>query len=1429
MAQQPTNTVVPASLLVAALGLGGWLLFDKPLSPDRPVSHGESVYAHAEMGRVPARLWQDPIEPAERYWQSIKGPIEEACQQSEANAEATGWATLQFARESCAWTAAHTKQKTSNVLLSRVADALDLDQARREERSKESQNSSEKKRLLILPILTSTGHAAEQRETRRRQRHALSMGLALKDFRPVTPAFINVDVFNGGDKPMLVPYEMASFSGKCSKTPDLRDRQCGDFDAVLVLWLATEDEMLAREPLRMLYSVLLNVIESLDELKVDKTVKVLGPANSRQLNAMLKELSSLALFDSFAAFNAANADEQFDTAAMNEYLETIPVVSESEVAATLMEYADSFLDISLELSPARYDESRRCLERAVGKEVYLYEGSEADYEDCLQQGVFEDLVDSASNWRAIVRESWQALVRLVSPRGLVDELTQGLPDELFSDSKDLSSAKLEFTQCMLEKRASWITDTSGTVSDADNVPQEIQYRLSNSLELITTCLSSNDGASVDKDLVAALDDKALEAVNEWQQANYPLSEEFPPRNIKLPVNVRSLLLATHIYLDQGVPRAIEVDELNKCLNSGASEDSDHASANGLVELYARCLSKYISPVQESDEKWSESVARDWLARFQKAKANTGPSRGVNEPSAVFAALRELSLDLVSSRATQHSSFFSTFQGSSPIVLSDPNDQDGFIGRAFRRAGLDNVSFISTIARDDATLNLLVEELRLRGLLPCETKHGTQTYGQAVRISIVHELETAYGQYAAETLKELIGSDCAEVEFFGYLRGVDGEVLTPGSTPEDDFVADKSAVSSFEGSDVSQSGQDHKMPASGPSQLDYIERFAETLPLKAEESPNKISVFVILGSDVYDKKLLMQVIRRETPAVLIATTDLDARFLAKKEVHWSQNVLVATGYGLHSKLRRLRARKSPIDPSKSSSVLLGGGTGNRITYEYESVRVPPHRDAYQTAFAYAVGLVLERDALWERKPPKLFEIGRNGAIDITPKTSRNSTQTSSINHAGGFGIDLMADSGLLFLPLILAFAYWVTCLSQLPAKNDQVPFSSQLACRGYLAGLIFVGLAFIFLWFVVQGWPRMNAEPRLFFDGISALPTWMIQAQVAALSVAYLIVSSCRVAQNNTNLQSKFSLPARFGEENNSFWTRIWIWAWSRRIEELTQLGRKAPIDADDLWTQYMRLSSWSYSLGRVLSTTVVTIILLSVANALNIIDLGESNYLIRKSSGMYFFESLGLSLASASLIVFAVLILATADSLKLGQTYIRALCRYEVHWPSRSEFGEENTVVNQPAIADALSTMDMITYRSERLLPLILMPIALLLLLMFSHSSIFEGWHRDTGWMALYGSGFIYLLYRATRLQRLAQYARQRLITRVERVSNQDIARVSNVAEIDRITAQRDSVVEYMSTVNRGAFVEWYRHPVIQSILMPLASVLLLLALQAFS
>jgi hypothetical protein len=158
-------------------------------------------------------------------------------------------------------------------------------------------------------------------------------------------------------------------------------------------------------------------------------------------------------------------------------------------------------------------------------------------------------------------------------------------------------------------------------------------------------------------------------------------------------------------------------------------------------------------------------------------------------------------------------------------------------------------------------------------------------------------------------------------------------------------------------------------------LRRLERHLEDRILLEEEPPlgTKLNVKAVgvLGTEVYDKLLVLRALRKRFPGACFFTTDLDARFFAPSEREFTQNLVVASHFPLelHADLQRA---------------------------------VAPFRDSYQTAAFLATLLAVGDPLISERgkhfskalcsegssRPgefpwPLPFDVDPKSAIDLSP--------------------------------------------------------------------------------------------------------------------------------------------------------------------------------------------------------------------------------------------------------------------------------------------------------------------------------------------------------------------------------------------------------------------------------------------------------------
>lgn len=291
-------------------------------------------------------------------------------------------------------------------------------------------------------------------------------------------------------------------------------------------------------------------------------------------------------------------------------------------------------------------------------------------------------------------------------------------------------------------------------------------------------------------------------------------------------------------------------------------------------------------------------------------------------------------------------------------------------------GLD---FKNVIATDDILARELIDELKVRYVdLTDETNHVALIaewdtfYGRSIPVAFKVALEgfkeggefmpmrvvkrvtnyrdTARNEAAGRPVKPF----AENVHTYSYLRGIDGKL--PGDKAEAKEQPQRSRSTTSEIEQLVRLNDRELNRAEGQNQLDYIPRLGdqlEKLRARLRLEGSDLKAIGVLGSDFYDKVLILQALRDRFPNVLFFTTDLDARLLQPEFLKFTRNLIVASGYGLS------------LAPSLQNEI-------------------PPFRNSYQTAnfFAALDALDFDRKNMVRAPAARRFEIGRFNPVDIS---------------------------------------------------------------------------------------------------------------------------------------------------------------------------------------------------------------------------------------------------------------------------------------------------------------------------------------------------------------------------------------------------------------------------------------------------------------
>lgn len=403
-----------------------------------------------------------------------------------------------------------------------------------------------------------------------------------------------------------------------------------------------------------------------------------------------------------------------------------------------------------------------------------------------------------------------------------------------------------------------------------------------------------------------------------------------------------------------------------------------------------------------------------------------------------------------------------------------------------------VSFQRTISTDDRLAQILARELV--NMRPEGNKEN--------RIALISEWDTPYGRSLPKVVKKsycdaLAAAQCQSeddhmsclkdrskpcnetyVFEYSYLRGIDGRI--------------KGAISEKQGNNAGNSkngglangdlfsGQDKRIVhrPSGTAQFDYLRRLANNIRVQnaelAAEGKRQINAIGILGSDVYDKLLVLRALRPQFPHVLFFTTDLDAQLLHPADFRWTRNLIVASSFDLNLQ-RGLQGNIPPFRNNYQTSLFYSTLLATTFNYPYGTGQK-------QTTDQWLPNLS-SREAFSLQIPPLLFEVGRNGAARLSIADEQGNATVHPATPASSIG----KNTAYVFLILLLLIL----------VVHQFKPLSGWIIFWSIIAWLLAFSLAFVAITSSNSG------EPMSLTQGISIWPTVFIRYATVCLSI-YLI-------------------------------------------------------------------------------------------------------------------------------------------------------------------------------------------------------------------------------------------------------------------------------------------------------------------------------------
>jgi hypothetical protein len=785
-----------------------------------------------------------------------------------------------------------------------------------------------------------------------------------------------------------------------------------------------------------------------------------------------------------------------------------------------------------------------------------------------------------------------------------------------------------------------------------------------------------------------------------------------------------------------------------------------------------------------------------------------------------------------------------------------------------------LDFVRTIKTDALLAEQLLQELRRReiDLKPCAERHCNP------KVALISEWDTLYGRalprtFAAVAMNNGSGETGpglkAQVDKLrrdewpgwiythSYLAGLDGEL--PAKDNDGPVPPAQTAALSWNGKPAAQGGEQNagERPE-GRGQLDYVLRLATSLKQEEARNGEEFKAIGILGSDIYDKLLLLQALRQQFPGAVFFTTDLNARLAWPGQWQWTRNVIIASHYGLE------------LHPQLQSPI-------------------PPFRDGYQTSLFYTALWALDHFVpAGTEKPdcpdcfrlratgspskttyfspdagPRLFEVGRSGAFDISVDKHPSPSNAVSV-HAPRSDMERWERwSSLAGDPKWIAAAAGVVTLLVLAAMLLSSSVTQSIirlaANRFFWLGLA----AATVISYGLLGWmsnmmpDAAQAEPLVLTEGISAWPTALIRLLALAAALVFLVYACWKLKKNENMLERDFNLgpshaanatagitaevagtnaldcpagdatpppapftPATSSPRQQGLLHRIaGLHFWPSPMPGVEQTATAeaastAPrMNAVHLWQEYAALGALPDVAMRCLAQAALGLLFAFLTMKLlgfpNTPCRGEACFQLNHVVVM-------LGVGAMTLLVFYVI-----DVIRLCRRWVNCIASGKIAWPDETvakiAVQQGRTTEAGKHYLEEWLGVELIGRRTRVIGNLIYFPFVVMFLLAIARHSYFDNWDFPTALVIVFGANAILIVIAALILRRAAAMAKKEALARLATRLEQQRNRLSGEAPDE--TKQRRQIewaIEAIRNNQTGAFLPFTRHPVFAaSVAMP--------------
>lgn len=707
----------------------------------------------------------------------------------------------------------------------------------------------------------------------------------------------------------------------------------------------------------------------------------------------------------------------------------------------------------------------------------------------------------------------------------------------------------------------------------------------------------------------------------------------------------------------------------------------------------------------------------------------------------------------------------------------------------------HIEFFRTTISDNALARTLVEaEFKNRNIDLSDNKDS---------IVFISEWDTFYGRALPEAFKKAIKKEFPylpddKIKSYYYMRGLDGEIVPRAG---DAKGGDKGSPNERKNSEVSARDLERSV---GANRSDYLRRLGRVIKDELSDEPGEVRAIGVLGSDVYDKLLVLQAMRSSFPNALFFTTDADARYEHPAEFKWARNLVVLSGYGL------------TLDEEELSTklALLKG----KPTKGEADIQLSSFRDNYQTAIFLATVLAVSRlsqghrdaahdtfaDNLLRRQlaahlsKPESFEVGRFQLVPLGAEFRGISEWW-----------DNFIDRPWAILPVLFCILF--VCLLMVFFRMHSVqPTVWAIICIGFLPVIVTL------LPYILDG---SSGEPLPLFSGANSLPTIAVLI-LTIVSAVWFVRKTDNELKENINLLNKYFKFKKQPEQSLSSQVRLeTLLARGFTIKLLQWLDGKDTDKkkyADKIWKQYQKAT------GCVVPRALVLAVFHTVVAILFIVFIDGPRPPIRGGWALFLYNcSVSLALLSFFWSLYVV-----TDHLRLGRVLACLAAESKLAWPDSTlgEFALDRGILldsaggasgNGPAWMEkslgSWLSIRLLAARTEEIDKCVYYPFIVLLGLIIAHSTMIDNWRFLPAAVVVIVTSVLLIAAWVVLLRSPIAEVRETALETMQDSLSKCLRSQNHEVEAEQLRLLIDEV----KTERRGAFDSFMNDRIFKALLMP--------------